>query len=235
VISKDALGRSPDESPVRGDPDRRISVDTLAAMRLLSATRPDWLGGVLSDFDAFMADHAACERKASGTAMAFVAHYPDRPEIVEACSELAVEELGHFRDVVRLMLSRGVSLRPDARDPYVRGLTREFRSGGADYLLDRLLVAAIVEARGCERLALVAAAHPDNAIRDFYRALARSEARHQDLYADLARRIFPADTVDARGEELARVEQRLVARLPCRAALFHVGATETSDEEAPVR
>ena len=117
--------------------------------------------------------------------------------------------------------------------PTSGGLTREFRSGSAEYLLDRLLVAAIVEARGCERLALVAAGHPEGAIRDFYRTLARSEARHQDLYADLARRIFPAEAVNARWDELARLEERLLSRLPCRPALFHVGATETPCEETP--
>ena len=196
-------------------------------MRLLSATSPAWLDAVLADFDEFLVDHAACERKASGTAMAFVSHYPDRAEIVEACSDLAVEELGHFRDVVALLVRRKLTLKPDGRDPYVRRLAREFRGGSEAYLLDRLLVASIVEARGCERLALVAAGHPEKEIREFYRRLARSEARHQDLYADLARRLFGAAEADARLAELLEAESRIVSELPVRAALFHVGAAET--------
>jgi tRNA 2-(methylsulfanyl)-N6-isopentenyladenosine37 hydroxylase len=183
---------------------------------------------VLRDFDAFLVDHAACERKASGTAMAFVSHYPDRPALVSACAALAVEELGHFRDVTQLVLRRGLSLRPDRRDPYVRRLSAEFRSGTDAYFLDRLLVASIVEARGCERLALVGSAHPDEPIREFYRELARSEARHQDLYLDLARLYFDAGKIDARAEELLEAESRLVAALPAIPALFHAGAADTN-------
>jgi tRNA-(ms[2]io[6]A)-hydroxylase len=201
-------------------------------MRLLCATPPEWLAAVLADFDEFLLDHAACERKASGTAMAFVSHYPDRPEIVTACSDLAVEELGHFRDVVALLVRRGLALKPDGRDPYVRRLARESRSGSDAYLLDRLLVASIIEARGCERLAILAAGHPDEEIRDFYRGLARSEARHQDLYADLARRLFGAGAADPRLAELLEAEARIVSELPVRPALFHVGAIETAPRAA---
>ena len=196
-------------------------------MRLLSPTPPEWLAAVLADFDEFLLDHAACERKASGTAMAFVSHYPDRPEIVRACSELAVEELGHFRDVVAILVRRGLALKADGRDPYVRRLAREFRSGSEAYLLDRLVVASIIEARGCERLAIVAAGHPDEEIRGFYRELARSEARHQDLYLDLARLLFGGEA-ERRLEELLQAEDRIIRDLPVRAALFHVGALEAA-------
>lgn len=195
-------------------------------MRLAATTSPLWLDAVLRDFDAFLLDHAACERKASGTAMAFLSHYPDRRDLVAACSELAVEELDHFRQVVGWVLRRGLTLPPDRRDAYVRRLTRECRPGADPYFLDRLLVASIVEARGCERLALVASAHPEPALREFYRELARSEARHQDLYADLARRYFPAQDVDARLAELVAIEARLVAALPAAPALFSAGVPE---------
>ncbi len=192
-------------------------------MRLALPTSPLWLEAVLGDFDAFLVDHAACERKASGTAMAFLSHYPDRPELVAACAELAVEELGHFRQVVGWVLRRGLTLPADRRDAYVRRLTRECRPGADAYFLDRLLVASIVEARGCERLALVASAHPDSGLRDFYRDLARSEARHQDLYADLAGRYFPREDVASRLAALVAVEGRLVASLPAVPALFSAG------------
>ena len=201
-------------------------------MRLKIPSSSEWLAAVLADFDAFLVDHAACERKASGTAMAFVAHYPDRPEIVAACTALAVEELGHFRDVVERVLARGLKLQPDRRDPYVRRIARCFRSGREEYLLDRLIAASIVEARGCERLALVAAAHPDADVREFYRELARSEARHQDLYADLARLSFDGSEIERRTEALLEAEARILAALPAVPALFAAGAAEAEEEPA---
>ena len=190
-------------------------------MRLLVPSPPAWLDAVLGDFDAFLVDHAACERKASATALSFVAHYPDRTELVRACAELAVEELGHFRQVVERVLLRGLTLRPDRRDAYVRRLAGEFRGGSEPYFLDRLLAGAIVEARGCERLSLVASAHPEADIRDFYRELARSEARHQDVYADLARLYFGESRAGERLSQLLEAEARIVADLPALPALFH--------------
>jgi tRNA-(ms[2]io[6]A)-hydroxylase len=193
-------------------------------MRLHSESSPEWLETVLADFDAFSSDHAACERKASGTAMAFLSHYPDRRELVLACAGLAVEELSHFRAVVERVLARGRTLGPDLRDPYVRLLTARCRGGREEYLLDRLVVASLVEARGCERLALVGGAHPDAETRAFYRDLARSEARHQDVYANLARLYADPAEISLREEELAADEARILAELRAVPALFAAGS-----------
>jgi len=206
--------------------------DIHGPMRLFSNSSPEWLDAVLGDFDTFSADHAACERKASGTALAFLSHYPDRPELVSACAALAVEELSHFRDVTARILARGRTLGPDRRDPYIRRLATLFRSGREEYLVDRLVVASIVEARGCERLALVGAAHPDEETRAFYRELARSEARHQDLYGDLARAYGDPGDVSRRTEELLAAESRILAELRAVPALFAAGSDERTGTDA---
>ena len=188
-------------------------------MRLKAATTPQWIETVLKNFDAFLLDHAACERKASATAMSLVAHYPDRSDLVRAMIELAQEELQHFADVYRRIAERGLTLGPDTKDPYVGRLIKEYRDGSDAYFLDRLLVAGIVEARGCERFGLVAEALPAGPMKDFYRDIAASEARHRGLFARLARVYFEEPTVDRRAEELLDVEARLIADLPLRAAV----------------
>jgi tRNA-(ms[2]io[6]A)-hydroxylase len=189
-------------------------------MRLRTATPPGWTTAVLADFDAFLLDHAACERKASASALAMVAHYPDRRELVDACIELAREELQHFREVHRRIAERGLVLAADTRNPYMGALGREFRNGSDAYFLDRLLAAAIAEARGCERFGLIAAALPPQPLKEFYRELARGEVRHRDLYVSLARTYFDAAAVDARLDELLEAEARIVSGLPIRAALY---------------
>jgi tRNA-(ms[2]io[6]A)-hydroxylase len=189
-------------------------------VRLKLPTPPGWTAAVLADFDAFLLDHAACERKASAAAMGLVAHYPDRRELVEGCIDLAREELAHFQAVWRLIDARGLVLRPDTRSPYVEALSRQFRKGSDVYFLDRLLTAGIAESRGCERFGLVAAALPPGELKDFYRDLARAEVRHQDLYVDLARTYFGAAESGARLEELLGAEASVVAELPVRAALY---------------
>ena len=191
-------------------------------MRLRVATSPAWVEAVLADFDAFVVDHAACERKASASALAFVAHYPDRPELVAECIALAREELEHFQRVAEWIARRGLVLAPDRKDPYVQALARGFRKGSEAYFLDRLLTAAVAEARGCERFGLVAAGIPEEQaeLKGFYRELARAEVRHQELYIDLARRYFDETEVAARLEEILDAEAKIVAELPIRAALY---------------
>ncbi len=189
-------------------------------MRLRAPTREGWLAAVLEDFGAFLLDHAACERKASASAMAFVAHYPDRRALVEGCVALAQEELAHFEAVWRRLDARGLTLSADTRSSYMERLSREFRKGSDAYFLDRLLCAGIAEARGCERFGLVAGGLPPGEDREFYREIARAEVRHQDLYLRLAGLYFDALAVEDRLDALLAVEARIVGELPVRAALY---------------
>ncbi len=108
-------------------------------MRLRSKTSPLWLSTVLNDFDRFLVDHALCERKASALAMSLVAHYPDKPELVSAMIELAIEELQHFQQVWGLLVERGLSLGADEKDDYVNQLRQLIRKAPEEYFLDRRL------------------------------------------------------------------------------------------------
>jgi tRNA 2-(methylsulfanyl)-N6-isopentenyladenosine37 hydroxylase len=182
-------------------------------------TRPDWLLAVTSDFDAFLLDHAACERKASATALTFVSHYPDRAELVSAMIQLAREELDHFQQVHREIAKRGLVLGPDTKDVYVLRLRERIRRGPAFYLMDRLLVAGVVEARGCERFGMIADALPAGRLKDFYQTLAHSEAHHHQLFIGLANRYFQSTEVASRLDSLLDGEAEIVSRLPFRPAL----------------
>lgn len=191
-------------------------------MLALRTTTPGaWLDAVFSDFDAFMLDHAACERKASATGMSFVVRYPDRVSLIEPMIEFAKEELEHFHIVYRLIQRRGLKLVADYKDAYVNALRAECRTAGDQHLLDRLLVAGVVEARGCERLALVADAllSRDPELAPTYLELARAESRHHGLFFRLARQLFPEAEVRARADELLDFEAEVVAALPHRAAV----------------
>ena len=74
----------------------------------LSSTSGKWLRAVQKNFDAFIIDHALNERKASASAMTLVAHYPDRAQLVEVMIELAIEELNHFKQVMKIITSRNL-------------------------------------------------------------------------------------------------------------------------------
>lgn len=186
---------------------------------LLAETDPGWLKVVKSDFDAFLCDHANCERKASALAMSLVVKYPDREKIVPALIALAQEELEHFRAVYALMEDRGLRIARDTRDPYVEQLLQLLRHGRGQRFLDRLCIASLIECRGAERFRIVAEGLDDPALKAFYRDLWASEAKHGHLFAELALEYFDAETVYARLRELAEREAEIVTGLEWRAAL----------------
>jgi tRNA-(ms[2]io[6]A)-hydroxylase len=188
-------------------------------LRLRLETGPEWAAAALADFDALLLDHAACERKASATAMSFVVRYPDRKALVGPLIEVAREELAHFHEVWKIAEARGLTLADDERDPYIRGLLGHVRGGSEERLLDRLIVAAIIEARACERLQILADALPVGELGDFYRGLAHAEARHHGLYVRLAKACFAEDVVEGRLGELLDREAEIVKGLPIRAAI----------------
>ena len=173
----------------------------------------------MADFDTFLLDHATAEKKASGMAISMLSHYPDRTALVAAMADLAVEELTHYREVVKWIHRRGLTTTADQKDPYVVQFRESVRQGQEAYLMDRLLTASIIEARGAERFALVADALEPGALKKFYRSIARSEARHYALFLRLARTYLDHDAVQQRWHELLDIESNIVAAMPIRPAL----------------
>jgi len=186
---------------------------------LRTKTPRAWLDVVFADFGAFLVDHALCERKASAMGMSLVAKYPDRTAMIEPLIAFAREELEHFHIMYRIVEKRGLCLVGDEKDTYVNALRKLSRSGGDALFLDRLIVPGIVEARGCERLQMVAEALEDPELRETYLDLARAESRHHGLFFRLARGYFPEDVVKARAAELLDAEATIVEQLPFRAAV----------------
>ena len=178
-----------------------------------------WTEAVLADFDSFLQDHAAAEKKASGMAMSMLSHYPDRKKLVTAMTDLALEELLHFKQVVKLLQARDVNLCDDKKDDYIKRVRKVFRNGKDVFLLDRLLVGAVIEARGYERFSLVAQALEPGKDQDFYQAIAESEEKHKNLFVELAYEYFDKSEVDERLEEILIAEAEICASLPFRAAL----------------
>lgn len=186
---------------------------------LKAATPMAWVETVLANFDEFLNDHAANERKASAVAMSMVAHYPDKPELLSEMVDLALEELSHYRQVIKLMLANNQTPAPDEKDPYVNQLLSHLRKGSDEYFLDRLLSAAVIEARGAERFGLIAQHHSDQQMKKFYQALEKSEAGHHQLFLDLGNRFFSAEEVQQRWQEWLEIEATTMLAQPIRPRL----------------
>lgn len=187
-------------------------------LKLLCDTPSDWLQHALANLDEVLVDHAHCEKKATATALSLLTSYPDNPPLAQAMAALAEEEAGHLRLVVEALHARGLKLGRDPGDEYAQKLMSQVR-GGDVRLLDRLLVAACIEARSCERLKLLADNVPEPELADLYRLLWRAEAGHFALFTDLARKLYPLAVVDKRLEEILRIEADIIQALPVRAVV----------------
>ena len=181
---------------------------------LREKTPPEWTKLVIERFDEFLPDHAAAEKKASSMALTMISHYPDREKLVLDMADLAIEELNHYREVIKLIYERGLQLQSDTKDAYVGSFRKHIRKGTEEYFLDRLLVAGVIEARGAERFGLLADGLPDGTLKNFYRSITRSEQRHEGLFTNLARLYFPNDAVEHRLDELLDAEASIVQQLP---------------------
>jgi len=179
-----------------------------------------WTKAVMADFPTFLQDHASCERKASAMSMSLVAKYPDRSLIIQPLIETAIEELEHFRDVVGWMEKLNVSLAADMQpDPYVNQLIALVRKGRDEGLLDRLCLGSIIECRGAERFRLVEEALEESDLKRFYKILWASEAKHGNIFVELALHYFPETEVYSRLNELLDAEAGILNSLEIRSAL----------------
>lgn len=183
-------------------------------------TPAEWADQAIANFDAFLQDHANCERKASAMAMSFIAKCPDKVEIIPELIETAQEELEHFKLVYDLMDKRKVQLRKDMdQDIYMKKLIDACRSSPEERLMDRMLIASIVECRGAERFKLVADALTDPELKQFYKTLWISEAKHGNLFVKMALLYWPENEVFPRLDELNTIEGQIISQMEWRPAL----------------
>jgi tRNA-(ms[2]io[6]A)-hydroxylase len=178
---------------------------------LHSRTPLAWGRAVLADPIALLIDHAFLEKKAATNAMELLTRWPDDwlDGWVETMTAVARDEANHLAQVVRLIVARGGRMDRYHKNPYANALRQLVRKGEPVELLDRLLVAATIEARSCERFEVLAQTAPDAELAAFYRALFASEFGHYTVFLNLARQF--AKGVDERWEEMLAQEAVILA------------------------
>jgi len=184
------------------------------------ATPPAWIGWALQHPDILLIDHAHCEKKAASTALNLMFRYVDRPELLDALSQLAREELLHFEQVLQIMRQRGVTYDHMTPARYAKGLRQHVRTSEPGRLIDTLIVGALIEARSCERFAALAP-HVDEELGRYYRYLLKSESRHFEDYLTLAEQ-YAGGPIEERVGFFKEVERELVES-PDSEFRFHSG------------
>tara|TARA_B100001173_G_C16028199_1_gene565089 strand:+ start:3107 stop:3688 length:582 start_codon:yes stop_codon:yes gene_type:complete len=175
-------------------------------------TDPRWVNIVEKNINEILTDHAYCEQKAASYAISLITKYPDITEIVDKMIALSQEEMEHFQMVHNLIKKRGFELGREKRDPYVHDLMAFIKRGGSYemVLVDRLLIAAMIEARSCERFRVLSENIKDEELSKFYHDLMTSEARHYSMFIKLAKKYGKGVDVDKRWKEFLVKEAEIM-------------------------
>ncbi|XHP74816.1 hypothetical protein KCTC52924_02578 [Arenibacter antarcticus] len=178
-------------------------------------TDPRWVNIVEKNIDEILTDHAYCEQKAASTAISLIVGFPEYTELIQEMIALSREEMGHFKMVHDRILARGNTLGRDRKDDYVLALIKFFPKGGSrtTQLVHRLLYAALIEARSCERFRLLSEQLEDRELAEFYHKLMISEAGHYTMFLKFARQYGDRKEVDQKWEELLTYEAGIMKDL----------------------
>jgi tRNA-(ms[2]io[6]A)-hydroxylase len=177
-------------------------------------TDPRWVNIVEKNIAEILTDHAWCEQKAASNAISLMVKYSEHSELVKELTEICIEEMAHFKMVIQKIEERGFTLGRERKDDYVNDLLAFIQKDGNrnDVLVDRLLFAAMIEARSCERFRILSQEINDADLRAFYHELMVSEANHYTTFIGWARKLGGDIDVNKRWEEFLQYEAGLMKK-----------------------
>lgn len=166
-------------------------------------TNTSWTEVAKNGLHQLLTDHAFLEQKAASNAVSIIINYPEETELVKTMSDIAIEEMEHFKQVHELMIQRGMILGREQSNDYALHLRRFFKGGNrVDQLVHRLLYAALIEARSCERFKVFSEHIDDPELAAFYKDLMASEAGHYVTFLNFARTYGGREAVDKKWQDL---------------------------------
>jgi tRNA-(ms[2]io[6]A)-hydroxylase len=177
------------------------------------ATDPRWVDIVESNIEEILTDHAWCEQKAASNAIYIIVNNSEKEELVTEMTRIALEEMEHFQMVHNIIKERGLTLGRERKDNYVNELVKFAKKDGSrnDALVERLLFAAMIEARSCERFKVLSENIQDPELAKFYRDLMISEAGHYTTFLGFAKQYQENINVEKRWKEWIEFESSIIA------------------------
>jgi tRNA 2-(methylsulfanyl)-N6-isopentenyladenosine37 hydroxylase len=186
-----------------------MNSDISEALGFLKGPTPEaWVDCAVKNQELMLIDHAHCEKKAASTALSLMYRYVEYPDLLHKLSRLAREELRHFEQVLTIMQKRNIEYTHLEASNYVKGLRVHIHSHEPYRLVDTLIVGAYIEARSCERFAVLIP-HLDEELASFYTHLLSSEARHFKDYLFLAEKHSDV-SIDEKVSLIGETEYQLI-------------------------
>ncbi|MFN4027926.1 MULTISPECIES: tRNA-(ms[2]io[6]A)-hydroxylase [Flavobacterium] len=187
----------------------------MSVLKLKLPTDPRWVNIVETNIGEILSDHAWCEQKAATNAINLIINNSEKEDLVTAMLAISIEEMEHFKMVHDIIKKRGLVLERERKDDYVNELAKYMKqsSDGSreSGLIERLLFAAMIEARSCERFKVLSENINDVELAKFYRDLMESEASHYTTFIGFARKYSETINVDKRWQEWLDFEAKVIA------------------------
>jgi len=187
----------------------------MSVLRLQLPTDPRWATIAETNLAEILSDHAWCEQKAATNAINLIINNSEKEDLVTAMLEISIEEMEHFKKVHDLIIKRGFTFERERKDDYVNELAKYMKqsSDGSreSGLVERLLLAAMIEARSCERFKVLSENLKDKELAQFYRDLMESEANHYTTFITFARKYAETIDVEKRWREWLKQEAKIIA------------------------
>ncbi|WP_320815548.1 tRNA-(ms[2]io[6]A)-hydroxylase [Flavobacterium sp.] len=181
--------------------------------KLKLPTDPRWANIAEGNLEEILTDHAWCEQKAVTNCITLITMLPEHTEVVNELISIAKEEMDHFEQVHNIIKARGWVLGRERKDSYVNELYNFMLKGGSrqQFVVERLLFAAMIEARSCERFKVLSDTIADKELAVFYKDLMISEANHYTAFIGFATKIGTDIDVKKRWEEWLEAEAKIIA------------------------
>lgn len=197
--------------------------NTKTVLGLNLPTDPRWANVQEMQLGEILIDHAYCEQKAASSGISLIVQFPEKVELVEVMTELVAEEWSHFERVLEQMKKRNIKLGRKRKDEYVVAINQIINNGGSrdQFLVEKLLLNALIEARSCERFKLLWKNVEDEELQKFYYELMVSEAGHYSGFIDLAKKYMPEEYVNNRWKEFLAAEAEIIKGLEVRSDRMH--------------
>lgn len=175
-------------------------------------TDPRWANIAESNLEEILTDHAWCEQKAAANALYLITNNSEHIELAQKMAEIAMEEMDHFNQVVEIIKQRGYTLGRERKDDYVNQLMAFVKKNASrnTSFIDRLLFAAMIEARSCERFRVLSKNIADKELAKFYHDLMVSEATHYTTFLGFARKYAVDVDIEKRWAEWLEYEGQII-------------------------
>ena len=189
-----------------------LGINNNKMLGLKFETSTSWVVIAKDNLEQILTDHAFAEQKASANAISIIINYSEETELVKDMTDIALEELEHFKMVHQLMIKRGMVLGREQHNDYAKSLQKFFpkTKDRQTALIHRLLVAALIEARSCERFKVFSENMEDEELSEFYKDLMISEANHYTLFLSYARKYMNRSIVDEKWGNLLEFEAEMM-------------------------